>query len=49
MCTLNWKMASQIATTGELHVIEFQSYVSGYHVYMESWNFTSHGMAADWV
>ena len=30
-------MASQIATTGELHVIDFQSYVRGYHAYMESW------------
>ena len=26
-----------MATTGDLHVIEFQSYVRGYHAYMESW------------
>ena len=30
-------MASQIAVTGELHVMEFQSYVRGYHTYMDSW------------
>lgn len=30
-------MASQIAVTGELHVMEFQSYVRGYHAYMDSW------------
>ena len=30
-------MASQIAATGELHVVEFQSYVRGYHAYVDSW------------
>ena len=30
-------MASQIAVTGELHVMEFQSYVRGYHAYIDSW------------
>ena len=30
-------MASQIGTTAELQVIEFQSYVRSYHAYMESW------------
>lgn len=30
-------MASQVASSGELHVIEFESYVRGYHAYMESW------------
>ena len=30
-------MASQIAATGELHVVEFQSCVRGYHACVESW------------
>ena len=30
-------MASQIAVTGKLDVLEFQSYVRGYHAYMENW------------
>ena len=31
-------MASQIGATGKLDVIEFQSYVRGYHAYMETWS-----------
>ena len=30
-------MASQVAVTGGLNVIEFQSYVTGYHAYMDKW------------
>jgi hypothetical protein len=30
-------MPSQIATTGELHVIDFQSYVRDYYAYMDRW------------
>ena len=29
--------ASQITVTKELYVMEFQSYVRGYHAYMDSW------------
>ena len=31
------EMASQIAVTGELHVLEYQSYVRGYHAYADNW------------
>ena len=32
-------MASQVVTTaGDLSVVEFQSYVRGYHTYMQSWS-----------
>ena len=32
-------MASQVVTTaGDLSVVEFQSYVRGYHAYMLSWS-----------
>lgn len=30
-------MASQVTVTGELDVAEFQSYVRGYHAYMDCW------------
>ena len=30
------EMASQIAATGELHVLEYQSYVRGYHAYADN-------------
>ena len=30
-------MASEVAVTGGLNVIEFQSYVRGYHAYMDKW------------
>ena len=31
------EMASQIAATAELHVLEYQSYVRGYHAYVDNW------------
>lgn len=34
ICT---EMASQIAVTGEPDVVEFKSYMRGYHAYMDCW------------